>query len=244
MSIQSATTLIDQNGYAIIRDVFSEQEIAETTRRLTEVLCESELESESIRSQRGSVFAARNVLELFPDAKKIWRVPVLVELLRGLIGSDFGLVRALFFDKPPDRTWALPWHKDLTIAVKDNSIPTSHFSKPTRKANVPHVEGSEAILGKMLTLRIHLDPMTRDNGPLRVISGSHLSGKRNTEIDVETDVTTILLNAGDVFAMRPMISHSSIASSDQNELHRRILHLEFSGTPELPDGYQWHTFER
>ena len=84
-------------------------------------------------------------------------------------------VRALFFDKPPDRSWNLPWHKDTSIAVKDLSIQSSSFSRPTTKAGVPHLIACDEVLRRMLTLRIHLDEVSDENGPLRVIPGSHVS---------------------------------------------------------------------
>src|SRR5262245_7292899 len=94
----------------------------------------------AIRANAGSVYAARNVLSLWPEVTNVWREPPLPKALEAALGSDFGLVRALYFDKPPDRTWGLPWHRDLTIAVRDNRLPSARFSKPTLKAGVPHVE--------------------------------------------------------------------------------------------------------
>jgi hypothetical protein len=45
------------------------------------------------------------------------------------------------------------------------------------KVGVPHVEAPEWLLEKMLTMRLHLDDMTEENGPLKVLPGSHHSGK-------------------------------------------------------------------
>jgi hypothetical protein len=47
---------------------------------------------------------------------------------------------------------------------------------------------------------------------------------------------------GDVLAMSPLLFHRSGESVLGCALHRRILHLEFTGCPVLPDGYEWHTF--
>ena len=80
-------------------------------------------------------------------------------------------VRILFFDKPPGHSWALPWHKDYTIAVKRHGVEGT-FTKPTTKAGVPHVIAPFEILDRMLTVRFHLDDMNEDNGPLRVLLGS------------------------------------------------------------------------
>jgi ectoine hydroxylase-related dioxygenase (phytanoyl-CoA dioxygenase family) len=150
------------------------------------------------------------------------------------------LVRALFFDKPPDQTWALPWHKDLTIAVRDNQRPSRHFTKPTRKAGVPHVEAPREELDAMLTARIHLDATTEANGPLRVIPGSHRDGKTLKLGDLPP--VTLYAKRGDVLLIRPLVTHCSNRSLPNTNRHRRILHLEFASGRELPGGYEWHNF--
>jgi ectoine hydroxylase-related dioxygenase (phytanoyl-CoA dioxygenase family) len=42
---------------------------------------------------------------------------------------------------------------------------------------VPHVEAPEEVLREMVTAGIHLDEVTDENGPLKVVPGSHLTGK-------------------------------------------------------------------
>jgi ectoine hydroxylase-related dioxygenase (phytanoyl-CoA dioxygenase family) len=93
----------------------------------------------------------------------------------------------------------------------------------------------------MLTARLHLDAVTDDNGPLRVLPGSHRGGKSRTG---EGNEVRILCDRADVLLMRPLLSHCSGHSRAVTTHHRRVLHLEFSPDPELPDGYEWHTFIR
>jgi ectoine hydroxylase-related dioxygenase (phytanoyl-CoA dioxygenase family) len=152
-----------------------------------------------------------------------------------VLGPSFGLVRVLFFDKPPENSWALPWHKDMAIAVKNNALPSEHFTHPTRKIGVPHVEAPEWLLERMLTLRLHLDDMMEENGPLKVLPASH----RGT---ADGQPFTVLGRRGDVLLMRPLLSHCSNRSKEGTTQHRRILHFEFAGVAELPDGYAWHDF--
>ncbi|MCH5372813.1 MAG: phytanoyl-CoA dioxygenase family protein, partial [Planctomycetes bacterium] len=130
-----------------------------------------------------------------------------------------------------------PWHKDRTVAVKENDLPCGCFCKPTQKAGIPHVEAPVWLLENMLTLRVHLDAMTEENGPLSVIPGSH-------RVDCESDHAPITLRAGvgDVLAMRPLLSHSSSNSRPGTSMHRRIIHLELAAGAELPDGYEWYSF--
>ena len=42
--------------------------------------------------------------------------------------------------------------------------------------------------------------------------------------------------------MRPLVEHSSGKSHPDTTRHRRVLHLEFAASAELPDGYAWHDF--
>ncbi|MBC7819327.1 MAG: phytanoyl-CoA dioxygenase family protein [Planctomycetaceae bacterium] len=231
---------IQEFGFAILPHIFSANEVDELVVGLETALHRADEAEGPIRDKAGTVYAGRNLLRLFEPAKTIWRRSPLLEFLRNVLGPDVGLVRVLFFDKPPERTWALPWHKDLTIAVKPHSSASTVFSKPTLKVGVPHVEASREVLEAMLTLRIHLDEMTDENGPLQVVPGSHRLGK--VPVASYETARAILGSRGDVLAMRPMLAHRSISSHEGTTLHRRILHLEFTGLPHLPDGFEWHDF--
>lgn len=232
---------LEQDGFLVLaRGV----ETTVVERLLTIFDCEFMVDSQNVRarSSRGHVYAARNLIESIPEVTTVWQVDPMLGLLREVLGDEVGLVRALFFDKPPERTWNLPWHKDTSISVKDNSVASQSFSRPTVKAGVPHVIASDDLLRQMLTLRIHLDEVTDENGPLRVIPGSHVTSE-SEGLGLDQAVT-IYANAGDVLAMRPLISHSSGASIAGTMRHRRILHLEFAASEKLPDGYQWHDYIR
>ena len=231
---------IESQGFSLIRDVFTHSECDEILSQLSRAMKQDENQFH-VRQSRGTVFAARNILDIYPEVVSIWKNPNLVELLADMLGPECGLVRALFFDKSSERSWSLPFHKDLTIAVKDNSLPSTQLTKPTRKAGVPHVEASEEVLLGMLTLRIHLDVVTEDNGPLQIFPGSHLTGKVSSS--TQESPVKILCAPGDVLAMRPMVSHGSAHVKEGVNMHRRILHLEFSHAAELPDEFEWHRFE-
>jgi Phytanoyl-CoA dioxygenase (PhyH) len=232
-------TKLERDGFLVIPGVWDEDQMKAMLHGLTAVL-QPDQEATSIRSRDGTVYAARNLLTLWPDCASVWRQASLLDLLGSVLGPRFGLVRVLFFDKPPERTWTLPWHKDLTIAVRDNQLPSEQFRKPTTKVGVPHVEAPIALLENMLTVRIHLDPMTAENGPLKLLPGSHHTGK-TLRLDLARS-HTLHVERGDVLLVRPLVAHCSSASHPDTRLHRRVLHLEFAGPPELPDGYAWHTF--
>lgn len=229
----------ERDGFTMFAEVFDSAEVADLARELQQAMAEPS-DATAIRSRADTVYAARNILQLWPSAATLWRKPVLLAALEQVLGKEFGLVRGLYFDKPPERTWALPWHKDLTIAVREHLPDSAPFAKPTRKAGIPHVEASQELLEQMVTLRIHFDDVTSGNGPLRVIPGSHHIGK-SMAID-ESTARHMLCQAGDVLLIRPLVAHSSAASHPENISHRRILHLEFAARETLPSGFAWHTF--
>jgi hypothetical protein len=231
---------LERDGYVVLRGVFSPAEAAALAERLAGAIAGAGADGPAIRGEEGTVYAARNVLALWPEAASVWRRAPLVQALAAVLGLGFGLVRVLYFDKPPGQTWALPWHKDLTVAVRDNTRPSGCFARPTAKAGVPHVEAPVEVLSAMLTARIHLDPAGAVNGALKVVPGSHHAGKVLAIGDAAPRL--VEAEAGDVLLIRPLVAHCSGRSQADTPLHRRVLHLEFAACAELPDGYAWHDF--
>lgn len=236
--MSSLTESIDhllQYGYVLLPGIFGVHEMLSLADRLSAAL--HERNEPSVLRSRGRTYGSRNLLETFPQLTALAARSPLADLLTAVLGPNAGMVRALYFDKPPDRSWSLPWHRDRTISVKRHDLPSDHFDKPTFKAGVPHVEAPPSLLANMLTLRIHLDPMTEENGPLSVIPTSH-------RLDQQGDLPPVELhaNAGDVLVMRPLLSHASSMSRTGTTLHRRIIHLEFAACGELPDQYEWYSF--
>jgi ectoine hydroxylase-related dioxygenase (phytanoyl-CoA dioxygenase family) len=239
ISVRTDQWQLDRDGFCVLQQAVDALTVARL-RAAFDHAFEDTSHSVRARSSRGHVYAARNLIDSIPAVKTVWQTAALLQYLRVQLGSDFGLVRALFFDKPPDRTWNLPWHKDTSIAVIDNARSSPWFSRPTIKAGVPHVIAHDDVLRQMLTLRFHLDDVTDENGPLRVIPRSHV-GSDSVGAGLDHAVT-IHAAAGDVLVMRPLISHASGSSVEGTHRHRRILHLEFAATPTLPDSYEWHRF--
>jgi len=156
---------LDARGYAFHPAALTAGAVAAALAQWADV-CAAHSADEALLGDYG----ARNVLDLWPAALHLL-APVRDAIL-GVLGPSAGVVRGLYFDKPPGRSWALPWHKDVSLAVREHR-PSAHFTKPTTKAGVPHVIAPQALLDRMLTVRFHLDAMTETNGPLRVIPGSH-----------------------------------------------------------------------
>lgn len=230
---------LTRDGFVVLPSALTPGECKELAEGIGLALAACDDESSALKTG-GAIYGARNLLDLFPPALDAWRKPPLVLLLREVLGEPFGLVRGLYFDKPPAGSWSLPWHRDMTIAVRDNTLPSESFRNPTRKAGVPHVEAPDDVLRQMLALRIHLDAATPENGPLQVIAGSHTS----REAPGAGPPVVVLAQAGDVLAMRPLLLHASGESLPGTTLHRRVIHLEFAAQEQLPDGYAWRRFVR
>lgn len=236
---QNTSDNLKSQGYCVLPDTLSSSLVDQLIHQC-EVAFQVDQKKTRTSSSRGHIYAARNLIDASDLFRTFWKVGFLRPFLLEHLGDSAGLVRVLFFDKPPDRTWALPWHKDTAIAVKSHGVDSQHFSRPTVKAGIPHLIASDDILRSMLTLRVHLDEVTDENGPLRVIPKSHRSSE--CEGDGTSQACDILAQRGEILAMRPLITHGSGPSKEGTKRHRRILHLEFSAVENLPDGYQWHDF--
>lgn len=222
---------LTRDGYAMLRNVFPPTKVAAALESCGAALASGD--ASILAGSSGPAYGARNLLRLWPDAMQLARA--LTGPLLRVLGPTGGVVRGLYFDKPPGHSWALPWHRDCNIAVKAHGV-LGTFDKPTRKAGVPHVEAPTELLTTMVTARIHLDPMTPHNGPLRIVPGSHLTDAPSD------DAVTLLCEAGDVLLMRPLLLHASGHTDPTHPAHRRIVHLECAPSPALPDGYEWHDF--
>ncbi len=223
-------------GWCIVDQAISSSQLMQL-RVLTDRLLESP--DEGVRQSEGHVYAARNVMDVAPEICDAWKSPLLLDFVQRRLGNDAGLVRVLYFDKPPEQTWALPWHKDLLIAVATTE-PAPGYSTPRLRAGVPHSEPPLEVLESMITLRIHLDEITPENGPLQVASGTHRTGK--TLLLEGFERHTICTAAGDVLAMCPLLAHCSGRSVPGTTRHRRVLHLEFSSLSKLPGAVRWFHF--
>ncbi|QJW99943.1 phytanoyl-CoA dioxygenase family protein [Frigoriglobus tundricola] len=232
---------LDADGFTMLPTVFAPDEIGAVIAEWAEVTRAHAADEALLTGAGGPAYGARNLLELWPGVVGLVRAPGLRDALVEVLGPDAGVVRVLYFDKPPGHSWALPWHKDYSVAVTAHG-PPGVFTKPTMKAGVPHVIAPRELLDRMLTVRVHLDAATPDNGPLRVIPGSHRFYHPGD--DEPRAAETLCCHAGDVLLMRPLVTHASGHSAPAAGLHRRIVHLECAADLGLPDGYAWKWFRR
>lgn len=181
----------------------------------------------------------RNLMQQVPDIAALAVSPKMVGLLKGLLGAEPLPVRSIFFDKTPEANWLVPWHQDLSIAVK-HRLNVPGYGPWSMKDGAPHVQPPMEILEAMVTIRLHLDDCDGSSGALRVIPGSHRSGRLNAasiaEIRSRHAEIAWPVRAGNALLMRPLLLHASSEASAP--AHRRVIHLEYAACP-LADGLEW-----
>lgn len=100
------------------------------------------------------------------------------------------------------------------------------------KAGVIHAHAPASALEQVVALRVHLDDSGEDNGPLRVLPGTHelgvLTGARIDELAGDIHPVACAIDAGGVLAMRPLLVHASSKAS--SEPPRRVLHIEYAAS--------------
>jgi len=229
---QTVSDSVAQLGFAIVPQVSGAAEINALLG-----LLEVAKDKMPVR-RKGGAYAIRRVLEVIPGLSGLATMPKIRALVEPLLGRAAFPVRSILFDKRMGANWKVPWHQDLTIAVR-KKIDVTGFGPWSTKAGVVHVQPPASILENMLAVRIHLDDCGQSNGPIRVIPGSHRLGRLTTDeilrISAQPAVCCTVAEGG-VMLMRPLLVHASSACREPR--HRRVIHLEFASCP-LPGGLEW-----
>lgn len=211
-------------GYAIQQAFLSNKDCDAVIRALSD--------GTIARSRAGARHLMRNpvVAELATDAK-------LVAIARVFLGANGVPFRATLFEKTSQTNWLIPWHQDTALPL------TRRFDGPgwgswSEKAGAIYAHAPAWALSRNVALRIHLDASTADNGPLRVIPGSHLAGVLSDDEVADYvskhEHSECSVSGGCIIAMRPLLIHSSSKTRSDNP--RRVLHIEYADRLDLtPD---------
>lgn len=226
------------NGFAILPGLLDEESVGELIKDLNLIR-----PGGAALEREGRVYASRNLLGEVPRVRALAGEPAVYAIVSKILGGPAFAVRGLLFDKTAEANWMVPWHQDLSIAVRSR-VETTGYGPWTVKAGVTHVQPPFAILERMVTLRFQLDPGHGENGPLRVIPGSHTAGRLDALATREwlerVPAVTCHVPVGGVLAMKPLLLHaSSPANEVHSESHRMVIHLEFAADA-LPEGLDWH----
>jgi ectoine hydroxylase-related dioxygenase (phytanoyl-CoA dioxygenase family) len=226
---------LEENGFLILKNVLDEKTVSLLTAAVTNLKI-----SKASNNKDERIYGVRDLLNISTEVREFSQNRAVKEIAHFFLGEKAKVVRAIFFNKTPEANWKVPWHQDLTIAVREKRE-TEGFSAWTRKAGIQHVQPTIRILNKMLTLRLHLDDADESNGALKVVPKSHKKGRLSAEEIINArkanETTVCSVKKGDCLIMRPLLVHSS--SAGKKPKNRRVIHFEFSAD-ELPNGLSWY----
>ncbi|NRF71463.1 phytanoyl-CoA dioxygenase family protein [Aquincola sp. S2] len=157
--------------------------------------------------------------------------------LSALIPSGHVAVQCTYFEKHAARNWLVPLHQDLAIPVAERVDGPALRGWSTKEGQLFVLPPAE-VLAQLVALRLHVDGCGVEDGPLRVVPGSHRHGIASDEQAAAArgrDVACTL-DAGDALVMRPLLLHASSKSTGHHR--RRVLHFLF-GPRALPHGLRW-----
>jgi ectoine hydroxylase-related dioxygenase (phytanoyl-CoA dioxygenase family) len=182
--------------------------------------------------------AQRNLLSV-PIVREVAKSKSVREIVETILGPKCFAVRGILFNKTQESNWKVVWHQDLTVAVRERRE-ADGFGRWSKKAGITHVQPPAEIMSRMLAIRLHLDESGSDNGPLRVIAGSHNEGRFSAQQVAywqKSNYVTCIVPKGGALLMRPLLLHASSSCSAPKP--RRVIHFEFAAE-DLPQGLKWH----
>lgn len=229
---QNAKKEIKENGFSILDDIYSDTEI----QQLLTVIEDADTSGETFRKSE-NLFAIRQFLKEIPETLPLIFNDKLRHIIHEIFGENYYVVKSIYFDKPGESNWFVPYHQDLTISVAEKKE-TGGFGPWTIKQGQFAVHPPLDFLENIFTIRIHLDEANNNNGALKVVDNSHSKGIYRPEtIDWQTETeVTCNVPKGGIMLMKPLLLHSSGRTT--NNARRRVIHIEFS-SKELPAGLQW-----
>ena len=163
--------------------------------------------------------------------------PRLLRIARRFTGAKCTPFRATLFEKTAQANWLIAWHQDTALPLAER-YEMAGWGPWSEKAGVLYAQAPASALARVIALRVHLDSSDADNGPLRVISGSHEAGLLSAE-GIRAQVGKLgqvecCLPKGGILAMRPLLIHAS--SKARTSAPRRVLHIEYADSLQLAPG--------
>jgi ectoine hydroxylase-related dioxygenase (phytanoyl-CoA dioxygenase family) len=214
---------VADDGFAIVPNILTDREVAE----LLAIVEQSELP----RSRAGMRHAMRNksVAAIARDAR-------LMQLAQAVLGPAALPFRATLFDKSPTSNWLVVWHQDTALPLRERrEVPG--WGPWSVKDGVNYAHAPACALEQVLALRLHFDDSVAENGPLRVLPGTHTLGVLSDESlhELSTKIVAVdcLVARSGILAMRPLIVHAS--SKSQSSAPRRVLHIEYTASANIAD---------
>lgn len=221
-STQSLSQLFFENGYHIEPDLIDEQECDDL---LTSIL-------------GGRASSGRAGIRNLMSTSEVSRVACdgrLTGLAGELTGQTLVPYKATLFEKTGKANWLVAWHQDTALPV-EAAVEGNGWGPNSVKESRTFSHAPTRALAKVLALRIHLDASTPENGPLRVIAGSHHERLSEDDFAEWTKKKSIecLVGKGGVLAMSPLLLHAS--SKCLTDKPRQVLHIEYAMSLDIDTG--------
>jgi len=198
--------------------------------------CDDLIEAAHPGLQGRSRAGARHLMSI-PAIGEAAKDKRLLRIARRWLGDGAIPFRATLFDKSARANWLVVWHQDTALPLESRND-SAEWGPWSLKAGILYAHAPAWALSRVLALRISLDASTGDNGPLRVIPGSHQDGVLSDDeiLDLARTQETVeaLVPRGGVLAMSPLIVHSS--SKARGDGPRRVLHVEYAAALDLGPG--------
>lgn len=217
---------LHDDGFAIALEVIEQCEIDSLLDELRATVLP--------RSRAGIRHAMRH-----PGIANIARSAELLDLVQETLGREALPFRATLFDKSPASNWLVAWHQDTALPLREH-CETPGWGPWSIKEGLTYAHAPAEALSQVLALRLHLDDSTTENGPLRVLPGTHRQGVLTDDemhsLAHRFAVVECTVPRGGVLAMRPLVVHASSKSTSQ--LPRRVLHIEYAAKKIVGDGLE------
>jgi ectoine hydroxylase-related dioxygenase (phytanoyl-CoA dioxygenase family) len=218
--------LIEEQGFAVIPKVLDRKEVD----RLFGELGRADLP----RSRAG----VRHAMKL-PAVAELAGSATLLGIAQQILGGGAFPFRATLFDKSPTANWLVVWHQDTALPLRERRE-TPGWGPWSVKEGVNYSHAPASALEQVLALRVHLDDSTSENGPLRVLPGTHTRGLL-TDVEIHDlsghiEGVECVVPRGGVLGMRALIVHAS--SKSQSGDPRRVLHIEYAASRKMADGLE------
>ena len=211
-------------GYEIVEHVFDGRETCELADQIGEVT--------DHRTRAG----ARHLLSV-PAVRSIATADRVLAIAQKWVGETALPFRATLFDKSPDSNWLIVWHQDTALPL-ESRVDQVGWGPWSIKAGVHYAHAPADVLSRVVALRLSLDDSDADNGPLRVIPGSHTSGVLSDEAIAELarqqEAVECCAPTGGLVVMRPLTVHASSKAISLRP--RRVLHIEYADSLDLAPG--------
>jgi|SRR5580765_4769167 len=178
----------------------------------------------------------RNLMSI-PEIRELAGDHRLLQIGERIFGTALIPYKATLFEKTGKANWLVAFHQDTALPL-ETDIKLDGWGPSSKKAGITFSHAPTWALSQTLAIRIHLDPSTSTNGPLRVIPNSHhvrIQNDSDFEREIESkNEVQCLVGKGGVIAMSPLLIHAS--SKSVNDDPRRVLHIEYATSLNLGDG--------